>query len=111
MTFVRTESQLIARDHIARVDYSAIESLILLVYCHDGSEHEISGILALEAAMLLQPALLEGKRLRWAKHRWALHNLLGHPLMQVLAWLRRYDWAMKVHDLTVPRPLGRRYHR
>lgn len=108
MSFVRTETQLIAREHIARVDYSEIESLVLKICCHDGSEHEITGILALEAAMQLQPAMLEGKRLRWARHRWAVHNLIGHPLMQVFAWFRRHDWAMKVHDLTVPLPLGRR---
>ncbi|HVI01037.1 MAG TPA: hypothetical protein VM869_20105 [Enhygromyxa sp.] len=108
MSFIRTESQLLAREHIARVDYSRIEQLILIVHCKDGSEHAITGILALEAAMLLSPALLEGKRLRWAKHRWAVHNLIGHPLMQVLAWARRYDWAMKVHDRTIPRPLGSR---
>jgi hypothetical protein len=108
MTFIRTDTQLLAVEHISRVDFLQIEALILKVYCHDGSEHEITGILALEAAMQLQPAMLEGKRLRWAKHRWALHNLLGHPLMQVFAWFRRYDWAMKVHDLTIPRPLGRR---
>jgi hypothetical protein len=108
MTFIRTDTQLLAVEHIARVDFSHIEALILKVHCHDGSEHEITDILALEAAMQLQPALLEGKRLRWAKHRWALHNLVGHPLMQVFAWVRRYDWAMKVHDLTIPRPLGRR---
>lgn len=108
MTFIRTDTQLLAREAIARVDYSQIEQLILHVHCLDGSEHEITGILALEAAMQLSPALLEGKRLRWAKHRWAIHNLVGHPLMQVLAWLRRYDWALAVHDRTIPRPLGRR---
>jgi hypothetical protein len=106
--FIRTDSQLLAREHIARVDFSQIEQLILHIHCHDSSAHQLTGILALEAAMQLSPALLEGKRLRWAKHRWAVHNLVGHPLMQVLAWLRRYDWALKVHDLTIPRPLGRR---
>lgn len=107
MSFIRTDTRLLAREYIAWVDYSRIEALVLELHCKDGSEHEITGILALEAAMQLQPALLEGKRLRWAKHRWALHNLVGHPLMQVLAWFRRYDWAMKVHDRTIPHPLER----
>lgn len=58
--------------------------------------------------MALCPAAVEGKRLRWARHVWAVHNLLGHPLLQVAAWLKLHKLGFWLHDSTVPRPLGRR---
>jgi hypothetical protein len=54
--------------------------------------------------MRLCPSYLEGKQLKYVKHAWSIHNLLGHPLMQLLAWVKLTKWGMKVHDITIPAP-------
>ena len=105
--FLKTGSVLIPTEQVLRADYSDIEQLRLRVFTSEG-EFEIEGIDALESAMLLNPACLEGKRLRWSRYVWAFHNLVGHPLMQILAFAKLYRWAFWVHDKTVPRPKGAR---
>ncbi len=85
-------------DTISRVDSVDMETeLKLYLVTVDGTRLTASGIHAIEAAMLLCPAALENRRMRWARHMWSLHNLVGHPLMQLLA-------AFWVHDVTVPKP-------
>jgi hypothetical protein len=42
------------------------------------------------------------------RRAWLVHNLLGHPVMQLLALLRLYRWAFWAHDATVPQPRGRK---
>jgi hypothetical protein len=32
--------------------------------------------------------------------------MIAHPLMQILALVRAYKWAMWIHDVTVPKPTG-----
>jgi len=108
--FVKNGSHLIPLSRIDTVDYSRIEELRLVVHCGKVS-HLIEGVDAIDAAMLLKPSCFEGKRLRWARNRWAVHNLVGHPLMQVLALLGLPKAALWVHDATVPRPEGRRGRR
>lgn len=63
---------------------------------------------ALELAYAVKPSAVEGKRLRYARGSWMVHNLLGHPLMQVLALFKLYRWAFWVHDKTAPRARGSR---
>jgi hypothetical protein len=72
----------------------------------DGPYHAtVSGLPALEFVMAEAPHLLEGvpgaRRGKWA---WAAHNLIGHPLMQLLAFAGLRDLAFRVHDATVPWP-------
>ena len=67
---------------------------------------DLPGIDALELALRIKPSVLENRRLRWPKHMWLVHNVLGHPLMHVLALLRCYKAAFWVHDATVPKPSG-----
>lgn len=50
--------------------------------------------------------LIAVDRIDWAKFMWAVHNLVGHPLMQILALFKFYDAAFWVHDVTVPKPRG-----
>jgi hypothetical protein len=79
-----------------------------VVIRHDGGqETEARGFDALEAVMALKPSALEGLRLHWNKNAWAVHNLVGHPVMQLLAFARCYKAAMWVHDATVPMPRAR----
>lgn len=105
--YVKNGTYLLPVERVDRADYSRIEELVLIIE-HDGVSSVIEGIDALEAAMVLNPACLEGRRLRWARHAWLLHNLVGHPLMQVLALLGLGRLGLWVHDVTVPRPLGAR---
>lgn len=107
MRFIKNGTHLIAVDRIESADYSRIEELILTIH-HNDVETSIEGADALEAAMLLNPACLEGKRLRWAKHKWLVHNLIGHPLMQLFAIFKCYRCAFWIHDKTVPMPRDRR---
>lgn len=105
--FIKNGTYLLPLERIERADYSRIEELILVV-AHDGVETTLEGIDALEAAMLINPACLEGRRMRWARHAWLVHNLVGHPIMQVLVLLGMRRLALHLHDATVPRPLGAR---
>lgn len=106
--FIKTGTHLVPIRQIVSADYSRIEELRLVLTDKRGNSFEVEGPDALEAVMLMNPACLEGKRLRWARHRWALHNLVGHPLMQVLAFLGFPRLGVKIHDATVPKPGGSR---
>ena len=104
---IKNGTYLLPVDRIDKADYSRIEELVLVV-THNGVETTIEGIDALEAAMVLNPACLEGQRLRWSKGAWHVHNMIGHPLTSLLSMVGLYKWAFWVHDKTVPMPLGRR---
>jgi len=105
MRFVKNGTHLIAVDRIEWANYDRIEELILIVGFQDQTI-QITGIDALESAMALRPSILESKRLDWPKFMWAVHNLIGHPVMQILALFKFYDAAFWVHDVTVPKPSG-----
>jgi hypothetical protein len=104
---IKNGTYLLPVERVERADYSRIEELVLVVH-HDGVESVIEGIDALEAAMVLNPACLEGRRLRWPRRAWMLHNLVGHPAMQMLALVGMPRLGLWAHDATVPRPDGRR---
>lgn len=91
---------------IVRVNTTDIEHLRLYVYTRNGTMFTSHGIHAIEAAMILCPEALENRRMRWPRHMWSLHNLVGHPLMQILAFTGFYKAAFWVHDVTVPKPKG-----
>jgi hypothetical protein len=59
---------------------------------------------AINVIMELCPSVLEGKQAKYERHAWAIHNLIGHPLMQVFAWLHLPHLGIKIHDATVPAP-------
>lgn len=101
--FILAGDALIAEDAVREVDLSALERLRIVIR-HDGGEAVAEGIQAIEALMHLKPSAMEGRRLRWARHAWAFHNLMGHPVMQLLAFVGLRRWAIAVHDGTVPRP-------
>lgn len=93
----------IRSDRVTVFDVSEMENLVLTVTTPDG-EYTCAGIHAIDACMILCPSALEGKRMRWHRHVWSFHNLVGHPLMQVLAFAGHHELALWVHDVTVPRP-------
>lgn len=90
--------------HVRWADFTEIEQLRVRVH-HDGTVSVAEDINAIEAAMLLKPSVLEGRRMRWHRHVWAFHNIVAHPFMQLLAFVGLHGAALAVHDRTVPRPL------
>lgn len=105
---LKAGTQIIPYHAVVRVDTARIEGLEADLYLVDGTVVTVSGIDAVELAMLLKPSVLEGRRLGWAKRAWWVHNWVGHPLMQLLALVGQPRWGMWVHDATVPRPRGKR---
>jgi len=102
--FVKIGTQAVPLIAIARVDASQAAAGWVVVHLLNGEQVMATGIDAVELAMQVKPSMLEGQRLHWGKHRWLLHNMVGHPLMQLLAVCHLYRWAFWVHDATVPRP-------
>jgi hypothetical protein len=100
--------QIIPFHAITRVDCDRLEELVVVVHLNDGSKLEALDIDAVEIMMQLKPSVIEGHRLSYGKGMWTVHNLLGHPLLTILAWFHQYKQAFWVHDVTVPKPRGRR---
>lgn len=107
-SFVKVANQAISLSEIAQVDGTDIEQLCVRLYLNNGNMVEARDIEALDIVMQVKPSLVEGKRLKFAKHAWVIHNFVGHPLMQILAFFKMYSWAFYVHEATVPRPLGKK---
>ena len=103
--FIKANQLLIPVTAIERADISDVENGVVDIF-HNGEKIRLEGFDALEAVMLLNPSALEGRRLRWVKNAWAFHNMVAHPVMQVLVWLGFKKAAIRLHDATVPRPLG-----
>jgi len=105
--FIKTEEGFINVDSISMVDASNIEDLRITIH-HENGISELKDIMAIDACMILKPSVLESRRLKWLRHAWWKHNLIGHPMMQILAFFGKYTAAMRMHDDTVPRPTGRK---
>ncbi|HTK04169.1 MAG TPA: hypothetical protein VL500_01165 [Candidatus Eisenbacteria bacterium] len=103
LRFIQVGDLLLNAASVRRIELGEIDRLRAVIH-HDGGVAVAEGIQAIDALMALKPSALEGRRLRWARHAWAVHNLIGHPLMQVLAFLKCHRAAMRMHDGTVPRP-------
>jgi hypothetical protein len=90
--------------NIHHIDIAEVTREVVLIVTQDGSVYKATGVDAIEAVWLLKPSALEGRRLKWRKHAWAYHNLVGHPVMQIMAWLGFHKAAIKFHDDTTPMP-------
>lgn len=95
-------------DAIHHIDFSNIEDMRLKVYFTQQRSVDVLGIQVIDILMALKPSAFESRRMRWYRHIWSFHNLVGHPVMQILAFFKYYKAAMWVHDATVPRPRGTR---
>lgn len=104
--FVKAGDRLIRAEDIENVDMSGIERGFVDVVFSGGQRARAHDFDAFEIVMLLKPAGLEGRRLRWVKNAWAFHNLVAHPLMQLMVWMGFRKSALWLHDITVPKPCG-----
>lgn len=105
--FVKAGDIIIRLADIESIDMAQIEQGVLNV-SHKGQVSVARDFDAFEILMLLHPAAIEGRRLRWAKNAWAFHNLVAHPLMQIMVWMGFKKQAIRLHDVTVPKPTGLR---
>lgn len=103
--FLTIGTTVIPIDAIQEIDISEIEQLKISIL-HGGRWTVVAGIPAIDTIYSLKPSALEGRRFRWIRNAWAFHNLVAHPLMQILVFFKQHALAMRIHDATVPRPLG-----
>lgn len=107
--FVQIHHHIFDIFQVYRLDLEKIEELTVLAWVRGHKQPFIvKDSQAIDLVMAIKPSSLEGKRLRWVKRAWMIHNLVGHPLAQLFANFGQYKLAMRVHDATIPRPLGRR---
>jgi hypothetical protein len=107
--YIRVNNILYSPETIDKIDCNHIENLIVRVHTISGEIIKVEGLEAIEVAMQANPSVVEGKRMKFKKHMWMTHNLIGHPFMQLFAFLRLYKLAMWIHDVTVPKPIGKKY--
>jgi len=106
--FIKAGNTIIPRSAVEQIDLARLEEGMLTV-THSGGKTAIAHDFdTFEILMLLHPAAMEGRRLHWAKNAWAFHNLVAHPLMQVMVWMGFKKQAIRLHDVTVPKPIGLR---
>jgi hypothetical protein len=103
--FVHFNGKVVNSDEIHTI---VVENIVkdgtIDVYYHNDVRETITGPEAFNLVMELCPNALEGMNAKYARHAWAVHNLIGHPLMQVCAWLHLTSLGLKIHDMTVPNP-------
>ncbi len=103
---LRVGEQLLPWSEVREIDLRRMEreGTLRVLRRGDACPLELSGAPAVDLVMRLAPCFFEGRRFRWARSGWALHNLVGHPLLQLLAWAGRTPLGLRVHDATIPRP-------
>ena len=107
-SFVKSGDFIFPKDEIALLDCSRLEELIVTLTLKTGQVIVAEDIHALELVMQVKPSMFEGKRLKWAKFVWFIHNIFGHPLTQIFSLFKCYRLAFWIHDVTVPKPLGKK---
>ncbi len=100
--FIKAGDDLIPVGRIRRIRMRDQEGEDILISTDDGF-FVATGQDAWTIIMTAKPSALEGRRRKWRKGSWAFHNLVGHPVMQILAWIGMSRAAIRFHDRTVPR--------
>ncbi len=106
--FIKIHNQIINRAHIVNIDCENIEQLDITIKLINGEILKANDIHAIEFLMQVKPSIFEGKRFLWGKWMWFIHNVFGHPLTQFFALFKKYKIAFWIHDVTVPKPLGKK---
>ncbi len=106
--FVKINDDIVMKKNIVKIDCSELESLVVKAHLINGDIVIAKDIHALELVMQTKPSMFEGKRLKWPKFVWFIHNIFGHPLTQIFSLFRMYQIAFWIHDITVPKPIGKK---
>ena len=104
--FIRVGDTVVPREDIRSIDLRQVDKLQVTVHLTQGPSLKAHGADTVDLLMRLCPSAFEGPRLRFVKHSWVVHNFVGHPLMQLCAWLGRPKLGLWIHDVTVPTPRG-----
>lgn len=104
--FLHFNGRLVNSDTISSIDVEElVDNEYIRVHYKDGKMELVERMDAFHIVDELAPAALEGRKAKYRRHAWAIHNLLGHPLMQVCAWLHLPRLGLKIHDMTIPFPI------
>ncbi len=102
---IRIKDRLYSEKEIYWVDLERFAKLgIVQIYLHNGLSYYLENQQALDFVMRHCPDVIEGKRFKFQRMAWAFHNLIAHPLLQILAWLKIPKLGFKIHDSTIPKP-------
>lgn len=103
LRYIKTGQDVIAINTISRIDYRRLSFLEITIMTYNGNSYTVFGIDALETVLAIKPSAIEGvPSITWKKHVWAFHNLIGHPLMQLFAFMGMTRIGLWIHDSTVP---------
>ncbi len=111
MTYLRADNHIFHEDEISSLDISQLADLIVTITLKNGEVCRATDLHAIELVMTTCPSAFEGLRLQWPKFVWAFHNIVAHPLMHIMVWLRMPKLAFRLHNATVPRPTGKKAKR
>lgn len=106
MEFFRYGNILLPISHITSIHLDDLEKTgSIIVEIDYGRIIKLTIVDSYDLLMQIKPSALEGKRLKWLKNKWLIHNLIGHPLMQLLAFFGFGKLGIKIHEATIPTPL------
>jgi hypothetical protein len=104
--FFRYGNILLPISHITSIHLDDLEKTgSIIVEIDYGRIIKLTIVDSYDLLMQIKPSALEGKRLKWLKNKWLIHNLIGHPLMQLLAFFGFGKLGIKIHEATIPTPL------
>ncbi len=106
--FIKTDTAIIAVDDISDIDCSDLKNLNVLITTKQNKQYIATKLNAIELVYLVKPSSFEGLNLKWPKFVWFNHNVFAHPIMQILAVLNLYKFAFFIHDVTIPKPIGKK---
>jgi hypothetical protein len=102
--FLKVGGELIDSARVKSIDVSDLANHRATIHLYNGAVHHCEGFDAIEAVYALRPSVLEGvPQIKWKKGAWAFHNIVGHPVMQILAWMGMTRRAIWFHDVTTPK--------
>ncbi len=102
--YFQVQSKVLPIAGILSIDTQYLEKHIQVNVEHQEGRFLLFGPDAINLLMLVKPSALEGRRLKWLRHAWSKHNIIGHPVMQVLAWFGYGKLGLRYHEHTVPKP-------
>jgi hypothetical protein len=104
--FFRYGNIILPVSHITSVNLDDLEKTgCAIVTLVDERVLRLSIVDSYDLVMQIKPSALEGKRLKWLKNKWLIHNVIGHPVMQLLAFFGFGKLGIKIHEATIPTPV------
>jgi len=104
--FFRYGNILLPISHITSIHLDDLEKTgSIIVEIDYGRIIKLTIVDSYDLLMQIKPSALEGKRLKWLRNKWLIHNVIGHPVMQLLAFFGFGKLGIKIHEATIPTPV------